>query len=101
MLYESMRFLISAGEASGEYYGVGLVDALLRCVPNAEFFGVGGQRLRDRGFDAVVDAHQISVWGLSEVVAPLPMIRREFKRLVREAAARKPDAAILIDFPDF
>lgn len=96
-----MRFLISAGEASGEYYGVGLVDALLRRVPNAEFFGVGGQRLRDKGFDAVVDAHQISVVGLSEVVAHLPMIRREFKRLVREAAARRPDAAILIDFPDF
>jgi lipid-A-disaccharide synthase len=29
------------------------------------------------------------------------MIRREFKRLVREAEKRKPDAAVLIDFPDF
>ncbi len=30
-----------------------------------------------------------------------PRIRRRFKHLVAEAARRKPDAAILIDFPDF
>jgi lipid-A-disaccharide synthase len=96
-----MRFLISAGEASGELYGAGLLDALRRRVPGAEFFGVGGKRMRDAGFDTVVDAHKISVVGLAEVVTHLPMIRREFKRLVTEAAMRKPDAAILIDFPDF
>ena len=77
------------------------MDALRRCVPGATFFGVGGQRMRDAGCETVVDAHQISVVGLTEVVKHLPMIRREFKRLVKEAAARKPDAAILIDFPDF
>jgi len=36
-----------------------------------------------------------------EVVKHLPDIRRRFKHLVAEAARRKPDAAILIDFPDF
>jgi lipid-A-disaccharide synthase len=96
-----MRFLISAGEASGENYGAGLIEGLRRRVPDAQFFGVGGQRMRELGFDAVVDAHAISVVGLAEVISHLPMIRREFNKLVREAAARKPDAAILIDFPDF
>jgi len=57
--------------------------------------------MRESGFDTVVDAHAISVVGLAEVVTHLPKIRREFKRLVAEAAKRKPDAAILIDFPDF
>jgi lipid-A-disaccharide synthase len=96
-----MRILVSAGEASGELYGAGLIEALRRRVPDAQFFGVGGQRMRDAGFETIVDAHQISVVGLAEVVTHLPMIRREFKRLVREAKERKPDAAILIDFPDF
>jgi lipid-A-disaccharide synthase len=96
-----MQFLISAGEASGELYGAGLIKALNRCVPDAQFFGVGGQRMRDVGFETVVDAHKISVVGITEVITHLPMIRREFNRLVEEAAKRKPDAAILIDFPDF
>jgi lipid-A-disaccharide synthase len=96
-----MRFLISAGEASGELYGAGLIEALRRRVPNAEFFGVGGERMRAAGFEIIVDAHAISVVGLAEVVAHLPKIRAEFKRLVREAKKRRPDAAVLIDFPDF
>ncbi|MGZ4815049.1 MAG: lipid-A-disaccharide synthase [Terriglobales bacterium] len=96
-----MRFLISAGEASGELYGAGLIEALRRRVPNAEFFGVGGKRMRDAGFETIIDAHDISVVGLAEVVTHLPTILSEFKRLVREAKTRKPDAAILIDFPDF
>src|SRR5581483_5417380 len=96
-----MRFLISAGEASGELYGAGLIEALRRRVPDAQFFGVGGQRMRDAGFDTVIDAHEISVVGLAEVVTHLPHIYGEFKRLVHEAKARRPDAAILIDFPDF
>jgi len=96
-----MRFLISAGEASGELYGAGLIEALRQRVPAAEFFGVGGQRMRDVGFETVIDAHKISVVGLAEVVTHLPRIYGEFRRLVREAKARRPDAAILIDFPDF
>jgi lipid-A-disaccharide synthase len=96
-----MRLLISAGEASGELYGAGLIEALRRRAPDAEFFGVGGERMRAAGFDTTVDAHAISVVGLAEVVSHLPRIRGEFKRLVREVAKRKPDAAVLIDFPDF
>jgi len=96
-----MRFLISAGEASGELYGARLIEALRRRVPGAEFFGVTGQRMRDAGCETIIDAHQISVVGLAEVVTHLPKIYGEFTRLVRQARARKPDAAILIDFPDF
>ena len=96
-----MRILISAGEASGELYGAGLIEAFTRRVPGAEFFGVGGRRMRDAGCDTVIDAHSISVLGLAEVVTHLPRIYGEFKRLVGEAKRRKPDAAILIDFPDF
>lgn len=96
-----MRFLISAGEASGELYGAGIIHALRQRVPGAEFFGVGGERMRQAGFKTLVDAHAISVVGIVEVIKHLPKIRREFKRLVSETAARKPDVAILIDFPDF
>lgn len=101
MLLGFMRLLISAGEASGELYGAGLMEALRRRVPDAQFFGVGGKRMRDAGLETIIDAHAISVVGLAEVVAHLPKIYGEFKRLVREAKNRRPDAAILIDFPDF
>lgn len=96
-----MNFLLSAGEASGDNYGAQLIAALAPLVPSSEFFGMGGEKMLAAGFDAQVHAHEVAVVGLTEVITHLPAIRRRFKHLLAEAARRRPDAAILIDFPDF
>jgi lipid-A-disaccharide synthase len=97
-----VRFLISAGEASGEVYGAKLIDALRQLSHSeTEFFGVGGERMKQAGCDLVVNANDIAVVGLAEVVEHLPRIFRLFHEVVAEADRRKPDAAVLIDFPDF
>jgi lipid-A-disaccharide synthase len=93
--------LLSAGEASGDTYGAQLIQALRQLVPRATFFGMGGEKMRTAGCELLVYAHEVAVVGLVEVVTRLPHIRRQFKRIVDEAARRKPDAAVLIDFPDF
>ncbi|HEY6307108.1 MAG TPA: lipid-A-disaccharide synthase [Candidatus Angelobacter sp.] len=98
---DSRSFLLSAGEASGDTYGSQLVDALRQLSPDAEFFGMGGEKMRVSGCELLVDAKEVAVVGLVEVVRHLPHIRSQFRRLVAEAARRKPDAAVLIDFPDF
>ncbi len=96
-----MRFLISAGEASGELYGAQLIQALRHRLSHAEFFGVGGERMRAAGCDTVVDSARLSVVGISEIVSHLPRIYGDFRRLTRAAEERKPDAAIVIDSPAF
>jgi lipid-A-disaccharide synthase len=107
MLGPFMRILISAGEASGEMYGAGLLEALRRTanarndLGSIECFGLGGERMRAAGCETVVDANEVAVVGIFEVLSHLPKIYNHFHRLVREAERRKPDVAILIDFPDF
>ncbi|MBZ5505726.1 MAG: lipid-A-disaccharide synthase [Acidobacteriia bacterium] len=96
-----MNFLLSAGEASGDTYGAQLAEALRHHAPAATFFGMGGEKMQTAGCDLLVHANEVAVVGLAEVVTHLPAIRRRFKHLVAEAARRKPDAAVLIDFPDF
>lgn len=96
-----MQILLSAGEASGDTYGAQMIDALRRLAPEAGFFGMGGERMQAAGCELLVNANEVAVVGLVEVVKHLPAIRRRFKHLVAEAARRKPDAAVLIDFPDF
>ncbi len=96
-----MNFLLSAGEASGDTYGAQLADALRYLAPAATFFGMGGEKMQTSGVDLLVHANEVAVVGLAEVVTHLPAIRRRFRHLVTEAARRKPDAAVLIDFPDF
>ena len=96
-----MKFLLSAGEASGDNYGAQLITALRQLAPGSEFFGMGGESMRGVGFNAQIHANEVAVVGLVEVMTHLPAIRRRFKALVAEAARRRPDAAVLIDFPDF
>ena len=96
-----MRILISAGEASGEMYGAQLIEALRRRDPSLEFFGVGGQRMRAAGCDTIVDAKDLAVVGITEILSHLPKIWGLFHRLIEEADRRRPDLAIVIDSPAF
>ena len=96
-----VRILISAGEASGEMYGAQLMDALRRRDPSLEFFGVGGQRMRDAGCDTVIDTSDLAVVGITEILGHLPKIYGLFRKLIDEADRRLPDLAIVIDSPAF
>jgi lipid-A-disaccharide synthase len=97
----TLNLLISAGEASGDLHGARLLAALKRRRPGLAAFGMGGERLESEGLDRVAHSEALSVVGISEVFEKLPALWRALK-LLREAARRSsPDAAILIDFPDF
>jgi lipid-A-disaccharide synthase len=57
--------------------------------------------MRAAGCELLVDAREIAEVGIVEVVKHIPLIYRRFREVVREAKRRRPDAAVLIDFPDF
>jgi lipid-A-disaccharide synthase len=99
-----LTFFISAGEASGEHYGALLVEALQRQLAgrgeSAQFYGMGGPRMEAAGLERIVRAEDVAVMGLTEVVRHLPRIYGEFRKLKRAIRARRPDAAVLIDFPE-
>jgi lipid-A-disaccharide synthase len=96
-----VRVLISAGEASGDLYASRVVAALRGRHPDAEFFGCAGPRMQAAGVRAVVDARSLAVVGIVEVLAHIPRIYGEFRKLVRAARTERPDIAILTDSPDF
>ena len=96
-----VRVLISAGEASGEMYGAQLITAMLRQEPALQFFGVGGDKMREAGCDTVVDARDLAGVGITEILSHLPKIYGLFRRLIAEADRRRPDLAIVIDSPAF
>jgi lipid-A-disaccharide synthase len=66
-----------------------------------EFFGAGGERMRTAGCEIVVDAKDLAVVGISEIVSHLPKIYGLFHKLIAEADKRRPDLAIVIDSPAF
>jgi len=70
-------------------------------IANLDFFGVGGDLMRAAGCDTVVDAKDLAVVGITEILSHLPKIYRLFHRLIKESDQRKPDLAIVIDSPAF
>src|SRR5258708_21098562 len=121
----SVQVLISAGEASGEMYGAKLIEALRRraadpanlgtrlgSVPagqspattqdsQLDFFGAGGERMRAAGCEIVVDARDLAVVGITEILSHLPKILGLYRKLIRAADVKRPDLAIVIDSPAF
>jgi lipid-A-disaccharide synthase len=94
------KIFLSAGEASGEHYGTLLIPAIRRLEPDAEFFGLGGRRMEALGFRRIVRAEDVAVMGITEVIRHMPRIYGEYRRLKASIRAERPDAAVLIDFPD-
>ena len=97
----SQRIFVSAGEASGDLYGSLLIEALGKRLAGVEFFGCGGDRMRAAGCQTLVDARQLAMVGIVEVLPGLPRAWRALQLLKNSAKKERPALAILVDFPDF
>jgi lipid-A-disaccharide synthase len=95
------RLLISCGEASGDLYGAELVRHLRARVGPLEVLGLGGDRLQAQGTALLAHVRDLAVVGLLEVVSHLRLLRAVFRRILQEVDRSRPDAAVLVDYPDF
>jgi lipid-A-disaccharide synthase len=93
--------LVVAGENSGDRHGADVVREFKKRHPDICFFGIGGRRLAEEGVEIVCPIERLSAVGVVEVLTRLPHFRRIFSLIKREIEARNPQAALLIDSPDF
>jgi lipid-A-disaccharide synthase len=95
------RLLLSCGEASGDLYAGALTRELRALDPAIEVEGLGGPQFAAAGGRLVDDYRGFAVTGLTEAVFKIPRAWGTLRRLVAAAEARRPDALVVIDFPDF
>src|SRR5258706_10186306 len=97
------RLMIVAGEASGDAHAAALVDALRVAEPDVQlaFFGATGPLLRAAGVESIVRSDDLAILGLLEIGGALPKFWRAYNLLKQAAIKNKPDAVILVDWPDF
>ncbi len=95
--------MLVAGEASGDAHAAKLVRALRENAPetNFEFFGATGAQMREAGIETIIKADDLAIVGLPEIARALPMFWNTFQIVKSAAIKRKPDAVVLVDFPDF
>ena len=91
----------SSQTTPAELRSAGQPGAAVHTKSKLEFFGVGGERMRAAGCETVIDAKDLAVVGITEILSHLPKILGLYRNLIREAEHRKPDLAIVIDSPAF
>lgn len=95
----NLTIMIVAGERSGDVYGGRLARELKARDAAVELFGCCGSVMRQEGVEPIVDACHFAMVGITEVISGLPRAYGAFRRLVNEAARRRPRLAVLIDSP--
>lgn len=97
-----MKYMLVAGEASGDLHASHVIESIKKLDENADFRFVGGD-LMSKAARKNPEIHydQLNVMGFSEVIRKLPTIMRnlrETKKIVKEFM---PDVLILVDYPGF
>lgn len=95
------QILVVAAENSAENYACQVVDEFTSTNSQVRFFGVGGDKLAQKGVDIIIHNKELAIVGIIEVLSSLVKLKRYMNTLVKEALKRKTDAVLLIDYPDF
>ncbi|HZU85603.1 MAG TPA: hypothetical protein VE987_21895 [Polyangiaceae bacterium] len=91
------ELLVVAGEASGDRAAAAVVTRLR----GARAFGLGGPALAGAGVELVGDVRASTAMGFGEIAARAVDIARAWRAVGRAARARRPAAALLVDYAEF
>jgi lipid-A-disaccharide synthase len=96
------RVFLIATEESGDRLGAGLMKVLRQRFGDAvQFEGVGGRAMAREGLSSLFPIEQLSIVGISAVLAQLPKILRLIRRTTDAVMSAAPDILVIIDSPDF
>ncbi|WP_105382102.1 lipid-A-disaccharide synthase [Neorhizobium alkalisoli] len=99
---KSLKVGVVAGEVSGDLLGGDLIAALNAAHEGpVELVGVGGDALAAQGLASLFDFSELSIMGLTQVLARLPNLIKRITQTANAIIAAKPDVLVIIDSPDF
>ena len=108
-LKNEANVMIVAAEASSCLYAQRLLEYWRRVEQQhrgpggvrVRAFGVGSREMEQLGFEVIGRSEEMAVVGFVEVFKHFGKIREVFHRLVTEAAKRRPNVILLLDYPGF
>ena len=95
------KFVIVAGESSGDLLGSKIISSIQKQCPDATFEGIAGPKMIQAGCKQWFSSSELSVMGIFGVLKHLPRILKIRKQLTKKILKNPPDAFIGIDAPDF
>ncbi len=99
--YNRHLYALIACEPSGDVLGAGLMQAIMRHDPDAQFIGIGGPKMTALGLASSFRMEDLAVMGLVEVISHLVPILKIRKLVTAAIISARPCVFIGIDAPDF
>ena len=97
-----MKYMLIAGEASGDLPASQLIRALREADRDARFVFLGGDLMASAaGCEPVIHYRDMAYMGFSEVLRHLPSVFSNLRTAKSVVTSHKPDALILVDYPSF
>ena len=97
-----MKYMLIAGEASGDLHASRLIGELKRRDAAAEFLFIGGDLMaKAAGGEPALHYRELNVMGFSEVIRKLPSIFSTLRKARKMLDEFRPDTLILVDYPGF
>jgi lipid-A-disaccharide synthase len=93
--------MLSCGEASGDLYAGALTRELRALDPTVTISGLGGAHFAAAGGRLIEDFRGLALTGLTEWIVKVPRLLTAMRKLEAAARSERPDAVVVIDFPDF
>lgn len=93
--------LIVAAEASSVLYAKRLLEHYKAQGAEIDFFGIGNLAMEQMGFRRLGRSEEMAVMGFQEILKKGILIFKTFRRIVEEVKRKKPEVALLLDYPDF
>jgi len=94
-------FYLIAGEESGDHHGARLIKAIKTRIPQASFFGHGGNQMSAAGMEISEHIDNLAVMGFTEVIKHLSYFKQVMNETIAAITKIRPDHIILIDYPGF
>ena len=97
-----MKYLLIAGEASGDEHGARLIASLRAVDAEAAFAFIGGDKMAQQaGVAPLYHYHEIAVMGFTSVLRSMRKISHAAQLLREEMTSNPPDVVIPIDYGGF
>ncbi len=97
-----MKYLLIAGEASGDEHGARLIASLKAVDAKAAFAFIGGDKMAQQaGVAPLYHYREIAVMGFTSVLRSMRKIRLAMRLLQEEMRSNPPDVVIPIDYGGF
>ncbi len=96
-----MKYVVIAGEASGDELAARLIASLKQQDPQAEFYGIGGTLMQQQGLQSIIAMERISVIGITSILWQIRRLYRTINQTADYINQLQADALITVDAPEF